>query len=40
MPNITDDEDFIRLVMALKPQISKVVFVGGWAHRLYPYKEG
>jgi hypothetical protein len=30
-----DIEQFSRLVDALRPWLGKVVFVGGWAHRLY-----
>jgi hypothetical protein len=31
----SDIEQFSRLVDALRPWLGKVVFVGGWAHRLY-----
>ncbi len=31
----SDTERFSRLVDALRPWLGKVVFIGGWAHRLY-----
>jgi hypothetical protein len=31
----SDLDKFSRLVEALRPWLAKVVFVGGWAHRLY-----
>lgn len=31
----SDVENFSRLVDALRPWLGKVIFIGGWAHRLY-----
>lgn len=31
----TDDADFFRLVDALATVLDRLVFIGGWAHRLY-----
>jgi hypothetical protein len=28
-------EPFVRLIEALEPWLEQVVFIGGWAHRLY-----
>jgi hypothetical protein len=32
---VNDKEAFTRLVVALEPWLHQLVFVGGWAHRLY-----
>lgn len=32
---MNDRQNFVRLVEALTPWVSQLVFVGGWAHRLY-----
>ena len=34
-PSHSDTERFSLLVDALRPWLGKVVFIGGWAHRLY-----
>lgn len=34
LPN-SDEENFARLVEALRPDLDRLVFIGGWAHRLY-----
>jgi hypothetical protein len=29
------NDEFVRLVVAIRPYLSKLVFIGGWAHRLH-----
>lgn len=31
----SDNEQFVRLIVALEPWLTQVVIIGGWAHRLY-----
>jgi hypothetical protein len=31
----SENEQFARLIVALKPWLTQVVIIGGWAHRLY-----
>ncbi|HYV43260.1 MAG TPA: GSU2403 family nucleotidyltransferase fold protein [Myxococcaceae bacterium] len=39
MAALTDREAFARLVIAVEPYLDALVFVGGWAHRLYAFHE-
>ena len=39
MAALTDREAFARLVAAVEPYLDVLVFVGGWAHRLYAFHE-
>ena len=37
MREAAEVEAFTKLVAALQPHLRQLVFVGGWAHRLYPH---
>lgn len=39
MGALSDREAFARLVTALEPYLDALVFVGGWAHRLFTLHE-
>ncbi len=39
MKALSDREAFARLVVALEPYRDVLVFVGGWAHRLFAFHE-
>jgi hypothetical protein len=35
---VSDFEEFSKLAVTLEPWRSKIVFIGGWAYRLYRYE--
>ncbi|HEY8210211.1 MAG TPA: GSU2403 family nucleotidyltransferase fold protein [Myxococcaceae bacterium] len=39
MTAVSDREAFARVITALEPYLDVLVFVGGWAHRLYQFHE-
>lgn len=34
---MTDFEDIVRLIEALRPWLNQIVFIGGWSHRLHRF---